>query len=65
MDYGHEEYGLHDEEYNFSTRAGIPSDPEDFVIPRFASTLLTSLVRIWTTDTKNMDYMAKNIILIL
>ena len=39
-----------DEEHNFKTRAGIPSGPEDFLIARFASTLLTSLVRIWTSD---------------
>ena len=29
------------------TLAGIPSGPEDFLIAIFASTLLTSLVRIW------------------
>ena len=38
-----------DEEYYYKTRAGIPSGPEDFLISRFASTLLTSLVRIWTS----------------
>ena len=38
-----------DEEHNFRTIAGIPSGPEDFLISRFASTLLTSLVRIWTS----------------
>ena len=38
-----------DEEHNFRTLAGIPSGPEDFLISRFASTLLTSLVRIWTS----------------
>ena len=39
-----------DEEHNFRTLAGIPSGPEDFLISRFASTLLTSLVRIWTSS---------------
>ena len=38
-----------DEEHNFRTLAGIPSGPEDFLISRFASTLLTSLDRIWTS----------------
>ena len=38
-----------DEEHNFKSRAGTPSGPEDFLISRFASTLLTSLVRIWTS----------------
>ena len=49
MDYRHEEYGLHGEEHHFNTLAGIPSAPVDFVIPRFPSTLLTSLVQIWTS----------------
>ena len=39
-----------DEEHNFKTRAGIPSGPENFLISRFASTLLTSLVHMWTSD---------------
>ena len=38
-----------DEEHNFRILAGIPSGGEDFLISRFASTLLTSLVRIWTS----------------
>ena len=38
-----------DEEHNFRTLTGIPSGPEDFLISRFPSTLLTSLVRIWTS----------------
>ena len=38
-----------DEEHNFKTRAGIPSGPEDFLTSRFANTLLTSLVRMWTS----------------
>ena len=38
-----------DEEHNLRTLAGIPSGPEHFLISRFTSTLLTSLVRIWTS----------------
>ena len=38
-----------DEKHNFKTRAGVTSGPEVFLISRFASTLLTSLVRIWTS----------------
>ena len=38
-----------DEEHIFKTRAGIPSGPEHFLISSFASTLLTSLVRMWTS----------------
>ena len=35
-----------DEENNYKTRTGIPSGPEDFLTSRFASTLVTFLVRI-------------------
>ena len=35
-----------DKEHNFKTRAEILFGPENFLISRFASTLLTSLVRI-------------------
>ena len=38
-----------DEEHNFRRQAKIPSGSEDFLISRFACTLLTSLVRIWTS----------------
>ena len=41
--------GLASCEHNFRSLAGIPSGPEDFLISRFASTLLTSLFRIWTS----------------
>ena len=37
-------------EHNFRTLVGIPSGTEDFLTSRFASTLLTCLVRMWTSD---------------